>query len=119
MNLLSLPIGTIIQVKSKEEVEKEYGTGFVGVKQYENQYGKITSVSQSEGCYYIKDFNYGWDDRLVKKVDNPIGIFLVEYDGEITSEKYCDEEDIQMKTSILENMEFDKHEYNKIVVETV
>ena len=119
MNFLTLPVGTVVQIKSKEDVEKQFGSGFVGVERYENQYGIIEQTSQEEGCYRIEGLPYGWDDRLVVKVENPIQISLIEKDGTVVSKQYCPKEDEELKKSILELLEFDKTDYNDIVIEKI
>jgi len=115
INLLTLPIGTVVKVKSKHEIEL-LGSGFVGIC-HANKYGIIEIVQPETGCYYIKDLDYGWDDRLIEKVDDPIGIYLVEYDGTISSEKYCSKKDGKAKDLIIEGYKYDLHEFNNIVVE--
>jgi len=117
MNLLTLPIGTVVKVKSKQEIEL-LGTGFVGIY-HADKYGIIEAVQPETGCYYIEDFDYGWDDRLLTKVENPVRICLVEHDGTILSKKYCSKNDEKEIEKIIENLKYDLHQYNRIVMEDI
>lgn len=93
--LLTLSVGDIVKIKSYKEVCEKHGEGYIGVRDYEGEYFRIGAVFPDLGNYYMDDTHniFGWDDRLVDKVEKPIAVLIDDGYGNLYTTKYSSLDD--------------------------